>query len=126
MARGKNEELWDRWRERLRRFDSGNLTVAAFCEQDEVSQAAFYAWRKKLPAETRQPTVDRSHGNIASATTRAPRHPEASSFIPVVSLNSQSRVVLTLTNGVRVEVPGDDRDLVAHTVRVAGTMGGAS
>lgn len=124
MARAKNEGLWDRWRERLWRFDSGELTVTAFCEQEEVSPAAFYQWRKKLRTATRTPPAVRSRKKVVPARSPVPGHAECSSFLPVLSLSSS--VVLTLVNGVRVEVPGCDDDLVAHAVRVAGTIGGAS
>ena len=36
------------WIWRMRRFSRCRLTVADFCEQERVSVAAFYQWRKKL------------------------------------------------------------------------------
>ena len=52
MARTKSAEVWALWRDRLRRYLSSDLTVAAFCDWEGVSQAAFYVWRKKLPADS--------------------------------------------------------------------------
>lgn len=37
-----------RWRERLRRFDRSQMSVADFCLSEGVSQASFYQWKKKL------------------------------------------------------------------------------
>lgn len=48
MARGSDAEKVNVWSERLGRFQRSDLTVARFCEAEGVSQAAFYAWRKRL------------------------------------------------------------------------------
>jgi transposase-like protein len=52
MARMKSAEVWKSWRDRLRRYQDTDLTVAAFCEWEGVSQAAFYVWRKKLQGDS--------------------------------------------------------------------------
>ena len=36
------------WRDRLRRFDRSELSVAEFCRLEEYSVASFYYWRRKL------------------------------------------------------------------------------
>ena len=41
---GKSRE----WAERLERYERSGLTVARWCESEEVSEASFYYWRKKL------------------------------------------------------------------------------
>ena len=41
-------ETLERWRQRLDRFESARMTVAEFCKNEGVSQAAFYKWRKAL------------------------------------------------------------------------------
>ena len=48
MGRSIDPSVWDRWRDRLGRFETSDLTVAAFCKSEGVSQAGFYQWRKKL------------------------------------------------------------------------------
>ena len=42
------------WRERLVRFDSGDLTVAEFCRREGVPNPSFYQWRKRLGQHQRQ------------------------------------------------------------------------
>jgi hypothetical protein len=37
-----------RWREILRNQRASGLSVAAFCRRSRISQASFYAWRRKL------------------------------------------------------------------------------
>jgi transposase-like protein len=56
MARTKSAEVWALWRDRLRRYLSSDLTVAAFCDWEGVSQAAFYVWRNKLQADSGLPS----------------------------------------------------------------------
>ena len=48
MSRSIDPTVWERWRDRHRRFESSDLTVAAYCQAEGVSPAGFYQWRKKL------------------------------------------------------------------------------
>jgi hypothetical protein len=38
------------WQERLQRFARSGLSIAAFCQQEGISQPSFYAWRRRLCA----------------------------------------------------------------------------
>ena len=60
------------WRERLRRFDSGNLTVAEFCHREGVSNPSFYQWRKRLKQSDRQPK-QRGRAERGTAVIRSGR-----------------------------------------------------
>jgi len=117
MPRSIAPTVGDRWRDRLCRFATSGLTVAAFCRTEGVSPAGFYQWRKKL--------VDRpvSGGQRKLAISSSP------AFVPVVPTSLASAVVVTLANGVRVEIRVVDHDLVGHVVQVAaltGCVGGES
>ena len=110
MGRSIDPTVWDRWRDRLGRFESSDLTVAAFCRSEGVSQTGFYQWRKKLGRSTgRQRVVGRSRNRVAGQPA----------FVRVVSTAVTPAVVVTLVNGVRVEVPAADHELVGHVVQVA-------
>lgn len=41
-------QLAQQWRDRLRRFDCSELTVADFCRLEQYSVASFYCWRRRL------------------------------------------------------------------------------
>lgn len=43
-----------RWRKRLRRFAASQMTVAQFCLSEDVSQASYYYWKKKLHRQLRE------------------------------------------------------------------------
>ena len=114
MARTKSAEVWSLWRDRLLRFQSSDLTVAAFCDWEGVSQAAFYVWRKKLQADSSLPfrkTVERVSSRLASASAFVQILPGMSRTHDTVA-----KVVMTLADGTRVEFPASDRELIAHVV----------
>ena len=113
MSRSIDPTVWKRWRERLRRFESSDLTVAAYCQAEGVSQAGFYQWRKKLGSRS----VSSVRRTNATSTKPA--------FVPVVATSFVSTVVVTLANGVRVEIPAVDHELVGHVVQVAAATASA-
>lgn len=124
MARTKSAEVWALWRVRLRRYLSSDLTVAAFCDWEGVSQAAFYVWRKKLPADSglrSRKTVERVSSRLASA-------PAFVQILPSVSRphDTVAKVVMTLADGTRVEFPASDRELIAHVVLSVATAHSAA
>ena len=125
MARMKSAEVWALWRDRLRRFESSDLTVVAFCDWEGVSQAAFYVWRKKLQADSglpsRRKTVERASSRLASA-------PAFVQILPSVSRPHEpgAKVVMTLADGTRVEFPASDRELIAHVVLSVATAHSAA
>ena len=124
MARTKSAEVWALWRDRLRRFESSDLTVAAFCDWEGVSQAAFYVWRKKLPADSGLPsrkTVERVSSRLASA-------PAFVQILPSINRthDTVAKVVMTLADGTRVEFPASDRELIAHVVLSVATAHSAA
>ena len=43
-------QLAQQWRDRLRRFEHSELTVAEFCRLEQYSVASFYHWRRRLQA----------------------------------------------------------------------------
>jgi hypothetical protein len=59
MAVQRHRERWQYWRDVIRRQEESGLSVAAFCREEQVAPASFFAWRKKL-AE-----ADQQHENAA-------------------------------------------------------------
>jgi hypothetical protein len=83
------------WRERLRRFQGSDSTVAEFCRREGVSVPSFYQWRRRL-AET--PAVSPSKNRRGS--------PPSSAFQPVL-LTGGAVVTVELPGGVRIELPAE-------------------
>jgi transposase len=68
------------WADRLKKFRTAGLTVAAFCAAEGVSAPAFYTWRRRLshtapPAGT--PTIV-----PVRLTTPAPTAPAVEAVLP--------------------------------------------
>lgn len=40
-----------KWRESIQRWRRSSLSVAEFCRQQDLAQASFFQWRKRLDAE---------------------------------------------------------------------------
>lgn len=114
MSRLKGVELRELWRARLQRFEGLGQTVAEFCQWEGVSIAAFYVWRKKLRVDAAP-----KHQTTVVAKTEDTHH--CSLFVPVVAAVStvaagSAVVVMTLSDGTRVELPASDHQLIAHVV----------
>jgi len=96
------------WRERLRRYERSGLTVAEFCDREDVSTASFYQWRRRLAEMAAHP---RLQGPV-------PRQcPEVVSSFQQVTLSGVGGVVaIQLPSGVRVELPAHHLQLVQAVV----------
>ena len=75
MPRIPDPQLAQHGRDRLRRFDRSELTVAEFCRLEGYSVASFYHWRRRLQSGQ---LVDRSATFVPvefpPATPPVPRH----------------------------------------------------
>ena len=118
MARSglTTEQLWE---ERLRRFDLGGSSVAAFCRREGVSREAFDFWRSRLgighePAGHERPARRRERSSQAEQ-----------SFLPVEIVGAAT-IEIYLPNGVRVLVPAGDRASLEAAVVAAGRLPAAT
>jgi len=101
-------ELWMR---RMQRFARCRLTVAAFCEQEQVSIAAFYQWRKKLL------TNDASDAGTSAMADRLVTRPTpiGKGFVPV-KLLQPTVIEVCLVNGVTLTLPAGDLEVLRQTL----------
>lgn len=53
VPRTSSPELTAQWRDRLRRFEQSQLTVADFCQLEGYSAASFYKWKRRIADEYR-------------------------------------------------------------------------
>ncbi len=108
MSRGPDAKL-KLWRRRMREFERGAETVAAFCQRTGVSPATFYLWRRRvaeLAAKTSGPKLPGRGAPQHDGSLVSPL-----SFLPVqITGPSPSVVEVLLTDGTRVLVPRGDRE----------------
>ncbi len=99
MPRAPDPELRRWWQRLILSYDSSGLSIAAFCQQRDVSTASFYAWRRRL-REDATPT------------------PAASSFIAVELTPSLGQPIeVHLPGGVRLDVPASERGFLMDLVQ---------
>lgn len=104
MAKGFDVAKWDAWRTRLATFDSQGGTVAEFCRREEVSQASFYYWARRI-----------RHADNAMGETVHRSEP--------ISLTSQAEVInhwvdVVVGDSIRVRMPVAQPEAVATLVRL--------
>lgn len=111
MARGSNAARRLVWQERLRRFDQlDSVSVAQFCQQEQVSVASFYGWRKKLAQHAPAAQANGAHQadaspGVASSVAGPARAP---AFVPVRVTGSPpaaEALEIRLPNGARLRLP---------------------
>ena len=108
MPRGPDVAKLELWRRRLREFERGTQTVAAFCRRVGVSAAAFYGWRRKVAQSP-------GSGNSSHGTQAVP----PLSFLPVQVTGQPSGVIeVVLAGGTRVLVPSGDRENLRMVLEV--------
>ena len=105
MARAADGAAERTWRERLERQRRSGLSIAAFCEREGVSTAAFYQWRRRLSEQN-------------SPLQQSPL------FVPV-TVRAAAGVRIELPGGAVVHLPGDaDERLLQSCIRAAGLWEG--
>ena len=124
MRRGPDAAKLEVWRRRLREFERGTETVAAFCRRVSVSVATFYGWRRRVArlAESRMARPGRGPSNSSiNGLVSVP----SLSFLPVqVTDQPRSVIEVVLAGGTRVLVPSCDRESLRLVLEL--TAGSAS
>ncbi|HMP08400.1 MAG TPA: hypothetical protein PJ982_18780, partial [Lacipirellulaceae bacterium] len=93
MANAQRDEAKERrWREAFKRFRASGQTVREFCQQEQIAESAFYAWRRTI-----------GERDEAGGTRR-----QAPAFVPAVVTSEQSReesIVIELSGGRSLRLP---------------------
>ena len=110
MARQRSVLTERMWRERLGRFRQRDLTVADFCEDEGVSTASFYVWRRRLRG-----------GEVGSRDTgHLPRPSQQALFVPVAVRPVVTELRIDVADGVVIRLPLDaDERLLRACLRAA-------
>ena len=115
MANGRRDRAKERrWREVLRRQAASGLSVRAFCRNERVSEAGFYAWRRVIGER------DAEAGRAKPKTNRKPAKStgQVPAFVPVVvrdvepaelqaaAPTANASIVIELRHGRLLRLPG--------------------
>ena len=115
MARAKSVEKRRYWRAVVRRQEGSGLSVSAFCRSEGVSEASFYAWKRRLKGSSAQVSGSRrATPKAAAGTTRKSRSkasgepgPVAAGFVPVRISDGPRRAMFQVRwpGGFSVRIP---------------------
>lgn len=89
------------WQQRLRKLKNSGLSVAAFCRQEEISEATFYYWSRRV----------RESGNAIDSVRT-----DASKAVGLHSIESANHVEVAIGEHVRIRLPGNDRELIGSVL----------
>ena len=120
MARTDNAERRRFWRELFAKRATLGLSVKQVCQEAGVSQATFYAWRKRLHS---------SRANSASTGARGGRMKQASALVPVQIVPDRTEggctpaMIVELPGAVRVQIPtGCDASMIQAVLQAASAL----
>ena len=102
MARDVNGAKREAWHKRFERFDSSGLTVVDFCRREQVSQASFYYWSKRIRGGNRSTTDTLQRCEARRGTSR---NEEGSDCVEVI-----------VGDSIRVRMPAAQPAAVAALV----------
>ncbi len=115
MIQNNSSETAQVWADRLERFDQADITVAQFCQNENVSKASYYYWRRKIRGTTRT-----GHQRFHKSTSAPPRQTarKPAGFLPVTLAAPPSPatvMAVDLPGGIRIrfEIPACSQE--AHS-----------
>jgi hypothetical protein len=118
MTMAKSVEKRRYWRAVVRRQEGSGLSVAAFCRSEGVSEASFYAWKRRLTRDAGQVSGSRRPATPKTAARTAPRsRPKTASetaqlatgFVPVRIRDEPRRAMFQVRwpGGFSVRIPAE-------------------
>ena len=80
MIQNNSSKTAQVWADRLERFEQADITVAQFCQNENVSKASYYYWRRKIRSTTRT-----DYQRLRESTSASPRQTarKPAGFLPV-------------------------------------------
>ena len=112
MIQNNSSKTVQVWADRLDRFDQADITVAQFCQNENVSQASYYYWRRKIRGTTRT-DHQRLHKSTSSSPRLTARKPAG--FLPVrlaAPPSPATVMAVDLPGGIRIrfEIPACNQE----------------
>lgn len=93
------------WQQRLKRFAQAGLSVSDFCDQEEISTASFYSWKRRL-------------GSLP-----LPAEPAVTDFVPVRLVPAAPALELLLPSGGVLRIgPDCDTALLGQVLALLGVV----
>ena len=107
MSRAARTRLW---LDRLNRQVTSGLTVAQFCQRENISPPSFYQWRRRLTPRVESPANQRTHKR-----PQRPKRKPVDGFAELIVQPATSMAQATLPGGIVVSL-GSQPDIAAVIV----------
>lgn len=109
MAKGDRDLAKEQlWREAVARQASSGLNVRSFCQQEQLTESAFYAWRRTIRERSRQ----------MKPASPAPK------FVPaVITPVASEAFTLELAGGHVLRMPGISVEKLADLIAALAARG---
>ena len=91
------------WRDIVKRQADSGLSVRRFCAEQDISEASFYGWRKKLARRDQEEAPAKSRAWRTGSEKSANGHP----FISLAMADSVRGLEIVHPLGYRVRITGD-------------------
>jgi hypothetical protein len=102
-------DAYSEWQERLKRFESSDLSIDLFCQQEDVGQSTFLDWLRVLKREQFRPPSE------ARSAAKGP------AFVPVTVRTSSIEILLPGGGLVRLSA-GVDRAVLLDVIRIISAL----
>jgi hypothetical protein len=106
--RGRDVTKEQRWRVLLAQQAGSTLSVRAFCQEYQLGEAAFYAWRKTIRARDRQVTSPPAQPGPAfvpvTVVAEPPRREQVADFVLELAGGRCLRIPATISAGRLAEL----------------------
>ena len=73
MARALTSEQLSAWKEQIERQPSSGLTISEFCRREQISEANFYRWKRKLKEAANRQAPGGSKGRTVRSKELSPQ-----------------------------------------------------
>ena len=114
MANHIRSEVKERfWREQVSGWQSSGLGIRAYCQQHQLSEQNFYAWRRELArrdqASTPAPTASSATSTprpVSNTSHSKPKVLASATWMPVTLTGTATPVIeVQLPSGVQLRIP---------------------
>lgn len=121
-AKKSNSEQHQFWQMAIETFNASGLSVRQFCRKEGLSEASFYAWRKKLAGSDNtankfgKESTNNHTAKEAESTETCNRNSQSSKDFIQVSLPQSSsafELILVSGNKLRINSSADSKTLTS-------------
>ena len=114
MTRHDRDQKVRDWTRRFERFQASGLTVARFCEREQVTPDVFYYWARRFRSAGSEPGISNAANQPRTARQRADSQ--------VAGTPAGASVQLRLASGIQISIPADSMEALRCVISCLGEL----